>query len=400
MKEYIIALFCLLTGFSASAQKIKAGVVVFGGNPAGLAAAIQSAHSGVKTVLVDNGSMDVVNLTAADKAYKIGVYAEFLKRVDSLQKKSHLNNNQNLVPTYVATVFKGWTDTIKNLTVLKRAIVTEVDKDGKGWEVELKDKREIEADVVVDVTQGNQIAKKAGVNAKQVSQGNGVYADKLYRTSLAIANYPHTYPSVLPGSYFLADNADNFLLLGGKVDANILNGQGAGTAAAYCSFFKTTTKNLDVRKTQGELLVFKSQFMKFDDVALTDSNAVSIQKIAVTGILKGKLKGDQFLFLPDSLVSCEDIRLAVKEYYSRSQIWFLDHKAETLTLEDVISLIKFTANRGNELTKEIEKAWRPLKMQGDFDLKKPITRRQLARLFDTYLKPFERGITLEGNLKN
>ena len=31
-------------------------------------------------------------------------------------------------------------------------------------------------------------------------------------------------------------------------------GQGVGTLAAYCAFFKTTTKKLDVRKVQDELL--------------------------------------------------------------------------------------------------------------------------------------------------
>ena len=119
MKIFFLALTCLFATYTSLAQ--KAGVVVFGTTPGGLAAAIQSAHSGVETILIDQENLDVVNLTSADKAYKIGIYAQFLQRVDSLQKNLNYKNNESLTPAYTAVVFKGWTDTIKNLTVLKNA---------------------------------------------------------------------------------------------------------------------------------------------------------------------------------------------------------------------------------------------------------------------------------------
>lgn len=399
MKRIILAIVCLLFSYTSFAQKIKTGVVVFGATPAGFAAAIQSAHSGVKTVLVDAGSIDFVNLSADDKAYKIGVYADFLKIVDSLQKKSNVKNNENLVPSYVATIFKGWTDTIKNLTVFKRAVLSNISKDGKTWEAAFQDKREIKADVVIDATLTNEVAKKVGCSLAPKPEVK-IYADKSYRTTISMANKGDTNPSVLPLKYFFADKVDNFLIVGDYIKSNFLNGQSAGVTGAYCSFFKITLKEVDVRKSQAELIGFKSQLIKFDDISLTDSNAISIQKVAVTGILKGKLVNNKFLFMPDSSVSTEDIRIAIREYYSRSQIWFLDHQSSKLTLEEVLSLIKFTGGRGNELDKEVEKGWQSsLKLNSKFHLKKHINRREFARLIDAYLKPFDRSIDLEGNLK-
>ena len=133
MRIFFLALACLFATYTSLAQ--KAGVVVFGTTPGGLAAAIQSAHSGVETILIDQENLDVVNLTSADKAYKIGIYAQFLQRVDSLQKNLNYKNNESLTPAYTAVVFKGWTDTIKNLTVLKKSIIKEIKKDGKNWDV-------------------------------------------------------------------------------------------------------------------------------------------------------------------------------------------------------------------------------------------------------------------------
>jgi len=399
MRKYLTVFFCLVSA-TVFAQKAKS-VIVLGATPAGLAAAIQSAHSGVKTTLVDFNGIETVALSAADKQYKIGVYADFLKRVDSLQKGKNLSS-ENLVPSYTATVFKGWMDTIKNLSVIKRAApVKKIQRDGKTWEIEFTDNSELKAGVLVDASLKSDFARIANVKAPEAKLSEGLYPDKTYRTSVAFFNSPGAYPGGLPVTKLFAENVANFVIVGESLNPNILLGQAAGTAAAFCGFFEVENKDLDVRKTQGELISFRSQFLRFDDVALSDSLAVSIMKVAITGILKGKLKDNKFLFLQDSTVSSDEIRQPIREYYSRSQIWFLDHKVEKLTLEDVLSLIKFTGNRGNELDKEVERGWKSsLKFDGKFDLKKTITRRQFARLVDLYLRPFDRLIDLNGNLKS
>ena len=389
---------CLFAAYPSFAQKV--GVAVFGATPGGLAAAIQSAHSGVETILIDNENLDAVHLTSADKTYKIGIYAQFLQRVDSLQKNLNYKNNESLTPAYTAVVFKGWTDTIKNLTVLRKSTIKEIKKDGKSWEIEFTNGNEIKANVVVDATIGSLVSQKASVSASKLQPKQGIYSDKLYRTSVALVGPANVLSAhYLPISYLLAGNAENFLILGGNVPSTLVTGQGAGASAAYCAFFKTDTKDISVRKTQAELVTFKSQFIRFDDIDVLDSNAVSIQKVAVTGIIKGKEKGDQLLFIPDSTISTEEIRKPFREYYSRSQIWFLDNKADQLSLAQTLSLIKFVGSRAGELDKEVKNAWKTsLKLKGEFDLKRIVNRREFAVLVDTYLQPYIVAVDMQGNV--
>jgi hypothetical protein len=399
MRKITVAIFCLLST-TVFAQKAK-NVVVFGATPAGLAAAIQSAHSGVKTTLIEHSALEQITLTVADKQYKLGVYKDFLKRVDTLLKGKNLNS-ENLLPAFTATVFKGWMDTIPNLTVIKKAsAVKKIQRDGKVWEIEFADNSEIKAGAVVDASKNSEFAKLAGATQQALAFKSGIYPDKVYRTSIAFFDTPDLYPSGLPVTKLFADNAVNFVIIGENFKPNMLLGQAAGTAAAFCGFFEVENKDLDIRKTQGELITYGAQFLKFDDVSVYDSLAVPIMKVAITGIVKGKVKNGKFLFLQDSTVSTEEIRMPIREYYSRSQIWFLDHKSEKLTLEETLSLIKFCASRGNELDKEVDRGWKNvLKFEGKFDLKKPVTRRQFAHLVDLYMKPFERKIDLKGNLQS
>jgi hypothetical protein len=126
---------------------------------------------------------------------------------------------------------------------------------------------------------------------------------------------------------------------------------------------------------------------------------MAIQHIATTGILKSKSQNDKLYFHPDSSFFLQELRLPLKEYYSRSQIWFAEKQDAKLTLDDAISLIKFVGLRGQELNKEIEKAWKSsFKFKSDFDLKKTITKREFAVLVDTYLKPFNVKVDHTGKL--
>jgi hypothetical protein len=400
IRESVVGFFLLLSTITF-AQNIKTGVLVVGGNASAYAAAIQSAKSGVKTVLIDAGKLNQVLLTAADRAYKIGIYADFVNRVDSLQK-SPLKSNENLTPDFTARVFKSWTDTVKNLTVIPNASIKKIKKSGKGWEVDLQD-REIKADALVDATTTLSIASKVGVNISKKNQAkpqSSVYSDKKYRTSLALSDGAEGAVKMLPLSSFIAPTVENLVLVAPLGETpTLLGGQAAGVIAAYCAFFDKTTKQLQIRQIQSELLTFKSHLIKFDDIVESDSSMIAFQHIGVTGILKAKEQGGKLLFMPDSNVSTEDLRQPFREYYSRSQIWFLDNKVAKLTVNDALSLIKFVGSRGEELNREVENAWnKTLKLKGKFDLKRLITRREIAVLFDVYLQPFGVPIDMEGNV--
>ncbi len=402
LKRTFIAIFYSLICCSAFAQTIKTGVLVVGAGPAGTAAAIQSAHSGVKTLLVDKGNFESLVLSQDDSAFRTGIYAAFLKRVESAQKYP-VTKNQTFSPAFAATIFKAWADTVKNLSILTKVSVSGIRKDGKGWIATLSNKKEVKADVIVEATPDHSISAMASVNpddAKFAHADSSAYASGRYRTGIAIISPGKSWPVTLPAEALVRET-ENFILTGSRQNpATIFTGQGAGAVAAYCSFFKTTTKKLNVRLIQSELINFGSRLIRFDDISDNDSNAVAIQSIALTGILRGKTSAGKFNFMPDSTVSSEEIKLPVKEYYSRSQIWFLDNRSDKLTLKDLLSLIKFTASRGEELNREVEKGWHTsLKLPGKFDLNKPVTRREVAALFNAYLKPFNVFVDMNGELK-
>jgi hypothetical protein len=180
-------------------------------------------------------------------------------------------------------------------------------------------------------------------------------------------------------------------------------GQAAGTIAAYCAFFKTTTKNINVRGVQTEQLTFGAELIPLSDVQRSDPNFLAFQRIALSGLLKPVIttKGDHSVinFDTTSTISSEQLRLPFKEFYSRSQIWFADNKREVMTIEDAISLFMFTATRGEELKKEIEEGWKEsFSFDSKFDLKRNITRKEFAILADRYLQPYNIKVDFAGNL--
>jgi hypothetical protein len=403
MVKYIIILLSIFGGQNLLAQKIKTGVLVVGSTPAALAAAIQSANSGVKTLLIDAGKLESITFSEYDKFADVGIYAGFLKHADSLQKGVTKNNVHVFTPSFTASVFKAWTDTVKNLTVLRNASIKKLKKSGRDWEIDLPG-REIKADLIIDGTSNNDIARLAGLSSKALSQSSAiksVYSDKKYRTSVGVLSKGGSTFASIPVSSLLVQGIENLVLAGpiGGI-SSLHSGQGAGTIAAYCVFFKTSTKNLNIRAIQSELLTYKSRLLKFEDINESDSSMVALQHIGVTGILKASEVNGRLYFNPDKTISTEDLKVPFREYYSRSQIWFLDNKAEKLNLETTLSLIKFVGSRAGELDKEVNKSWnKSLKLKGDFDLKRVLTRREIAILFDAYLQPFSVAVDLEGNIK-
>lgn len=399
-KKCFSILILLLLHAIVFSQTLKPGVLVIGASPSGIAAAIQAAHSGVKTVLLDEGSMASVELNKSDRENPYGIPKELLNKIEALQKYP-VKTNQTLSPEYLGVVLKGWTDTIKNLTVIRNAVIVSVKKAGKDWDIQLP-KNSIKADVIVDATSGRRIAGLVGLRDSAKSTDSLTYAYQVYRTSVAIPAAPSTFPATIPLKFFLS-SFKNFVYASPDTSDDrqtYAAGQAAGAIAAYCAFFKTTTDKVNVRLTQSELITYKSRLIEFADVAALDSNALAFQQLALTGIIKGNVLNEEIYLHPDSSISTEDIRNAVKEYYSRSQIWFLDNKSDKITLGQLLSLIKFTAQRGAELDKEVEKGWKvSFKLPGSFDLKRPVTRREFTVLFNSYLRPFDISVDLNGQLK-
>ncbi|MFA6088151.1 FAD-dependent oxidoreductase [Mucilaginibacter sp.] len=184
-------------------------------------------------------------------------------------------------------------------------------------------------------------------------------------------------------------------------------GQGVGATAAYCAFFKTTTKSLKVRVIQGEILDFKGILMPFADIPRSDPSFRAIQQVSATGLIRGiqKVNGNsaQVLFYPDTTVSTADIQPILNEIYSRSFLWFNKTKpAEVFTVGNLLSYIsEMTLTDPAVLQKVMQSAWKTqFKFTQSFDVKRPVTRREFAVLANKYLNPFSRAVDISGKIIN
>ncbi|HTE00497.1 MAG TPA: FAD-dependent oxidoreductase [Mucilaginibacter sp.] len=176
IKKLLVPL--LLFAFSiANAETIKTDVLVIGGGASGVAAAIQSARSKVKTLLVEpgpwlGGSMTMGGMCVLDANRNLpsGIWGEFRKRVtDYYRPRLGYDTTHNSIlrfePYTAAEILKKWTDTVKNLTVKLNTSWTSIKKDGDGWAVDIKVNGEVvtvKARIVVDGTETGEVAAKAG----------------------------------------------------------------------------------------------------------------------------------------------------------------------------------------------------------------------------------------------
>ncbi len=417
MIKYFSSLLILgILSLSLSAQTKKTGVLVIGNTAAGLAASIQSARSGVSTIFltqtpvinVDLGSEDINHLQRIQNHY-----TSKLKKKPG-EKDNTLAFDPNMGKDQYLKLIGGIVDTTKNLTLTLNTALEKIEKDGKGWEVRLKNGQKIKADVVVDATEKLSIASILRIDVNKNMLNSTAYTNpfnnKLFRSTVATA-YSGTDTSrsvsLISVGSFVPPGAENFIIIPKSNNTikplNMSFGQAAGTIAAYCAFFKTTTKNINVRGVQTELLTYDAELIPLSDVKRSDPNFLAFQRIALSGLLKPVItkKGERSVIKFDttSTVSSEQLRLPFKEFYSRSQIWFADNKKEVMTVEDAINLFMFTATRGEELKKEIEEGWKEsFSFNSKFDLKRNITRKEFAVLADRYLQPYNIRVDFAGNL--
>lgn len=445
IKKLIVILF-ISNGSLLYGQTIKTDVLVIGGSPSGVSAAIQCARSKVKTILAEQGAsfggftekgMITVD---ANRNIPSGIWGEFRKHILDFYKHTpgyDTTHNAPLrfEPDTAGCILEKMADTTKNLTIYNNTTFAAIKKDGDYWEVNItRDGKAIKVRtrVVVDGTETGDVASKAG--AKILSGFNGYKSSqfKTYRTSIAAAedlpgpeynndntagdHYPPFPAYTIPISAVLLKDVDNLLVvenvLPSKKNIQCLPmqlelGQGTGTVAAYCSFFKTTTKNLKVRIIQGELLDFKGYLLPFADILSKDPDWRAIQQVCATGLLKGVQRVNDnnalFLFRPDSTVGTVEIKPVLTEIYTRAFLWFNKEKpGEKFTLDNLISFISdYTLTDPQVLQFRIKRDWKNLyKFKTDFDLNRQITRREFAVLANKFLNPFSRTVDLNGMLVN
>lgn len=441
MVKKLLILLLFYSSFTY-AETIKTDVLVIGSSASGVTAAIQCARSKVKTILVTSGGWLETGMPAG-KTYTIttnynlssGIWDEFRREVTDFYKRTTGYDAPGQVALKFdavtgAGMLKNIADTVKNLTIKLNTPFTAIKKDGSGWEVSITVNGQtdiIKAKVVIDATEKGEVVSKARATLPPLFDAGRDNSGENYRTSIAAGNglpgvnikvdgptgsYPSFPEFCIPIYALVVRDADNLLVTEKILPANgniqylpvqMALGQGAGTIAAYCAFFKTTTKNLKVRIIQGELLDFKGFLLPFTDIKLTDRYIRAVQQIGATGLLKGVQSNEGLLFRPDSAVLTAEIKPVLTEIYSRAFLWFnRDKPGDKFTVGNLLSLIsEITLSEPKTLQTTIQNDWQDkYHFSTAFDLKRPVTRLEFTVLVNQFLNPFARTVDIAGAIVN
>lgn len=404
MRILSFLLLILLSGLAPSAaQTLKTDVLIYGNGSGAVAAAIQAARSGVKTTLLyDKISWSGKKILANHPTLFHGIWAEFAKNyADSTQNEKPNAKFFLIEPEKGDRILKQMADTVKRLNLVQSTKISGLKAAGKGWEVRLANGKKIKCEVLLDASSGHQLLRLLQISPPA---GGGVRPDsksQLFRTSVAVLDSV----SILPIKTFIPEKTERILALP-EVESALASmhaGQAAGATAAYCAFFDTNTKNLNIRTIQSELLTYRSSLYPLSDLLPGDTSFVKMQHLAVSGIFNSGFvqKSDGIYFQTEESLSTSALRVPMKSFYSRSQIWFADHASEKLSIQEAINLLMYTATRGEELRREIERGWKStFGFRSDYEPARAISRKEFAILLDTYLQPFNARVDLEGELLN
>jgi hypothetical protein len=407
IRKFYTSLLFIFSSIILFAQTTKTGVLVIGNSSSGIAAAIQSARSGAKTMYLPQSITLSAPYFEEDLAYIKSIKNYYLQKE---RRKTKSTDSLIALPiklNEVSDLMKSITDTVKNLTINTGNDIDGIKKDGKSWELTLKGGKKIKADVVLDASDNLTIAAMLKIDIKNTissvtNKGNN-FETKLYRSTVALGNSTNGTLTTIPIGALIPKDIENFIIVPKYINevklVNMSAGQAAGTIAAYCAFFKTSTKLINTRVVQGELLAFNAVLIPFADIDPKDAGFLAFQHLGLSGMIKPKLHDGKIYFDTAGIVKTEDIKSSMREYYTRSQLWFADNTIDSLSIKDVIDFLKFNANRGDELNKEIQDAWQnSFKLNSNFDPERMINRKEFGILTDKYLQPFNIRIDPLGNL--
>lgn len=416
----------ILTSHSVFSKEIKPRVLVYGDNMEALAAAIQSAHSGVPTLWVLPSSacctalFSSPNRSPAEDKLAGSIWMNVFQKIG---KKNGGNDSlfnvlkQELSPQGLQDILEKLILEQKNLTVLKNVNVVKIVNKQKMIDVVLSNKQKVSIYAVVDASSTLDLlqllrpvdalsaTKKSSAELISVYTPVKDLGSDILRTLVAVGEVKgQDYGLTLAGA--LSSNLDNLFFLSSLSNPGLdLNnipfqfniGQALGACAAYCAFFKTKADKIDVRNVQSELISFDSRLLPFADINSNDPNFEALQNIFLVNILPFDRMEKPLQFYSLDSVSISSVRNVMQQLYSRSPLWFVDANAEYFTTNDLVELLKVISFRGDELDIEIKKGWnKRFNLKGTFDLGHTITRYEFAVLLNAYGQPFTKKVNLVG----
>lgn len=257
--------------------------------------------------------------------------------------------------------------------------------------------------------------------------------EKLYRTCIAVGDYPvdhhhtryhgyeelpnlffHPIPSYgLPLGTLIPQNVEGLIVAEKSISvSNIANGttrlqpvvlqigQAAGTLAALAVLQEKKISEVSVRSVQNAILDAKGYLMPYLDVPVDDIRFKSYQRIGSTGILKGVGRNvdwnNQTWFRADTLLLASELQ-GLADVYPDIDITL---EGETLvSLETAMGIVREIASKENiegDMQERAKQVWHEFSLK-DFDLKRNITRGEMAVLIDQLLDPFNhKSVDIKG----
>lgn len=248
---------------------------------------------------------------------------------------------------------------------------------------------------------------------------------KLYRTSVAVGDYPidhhHArYPDwdKLPNLYFypvpsyglplgvmIPKNVEDLIVAEKSISvSNLVNGttrlqpvvlqigQVAGTLASLAVLQNKSINNVLVRDVQKILLDNGSYLLPYLDVEKKDKLFLPLQRIGVTGIMKGIGRNEgwanQTWFRSNDLMDFADLE-GLKDFYPEIDLDGVGY----ITLQQSIDIVSQISKLYNievegKLLDRISEIYIQFEFP-DLDLNRNITRGEMAVILDNVLNPFE-----------
>jgi len=406
-KAFLILVLTLLFTPAIYAQKNqKTGVVVLGNGSAAIAAAFQSAMSGVETtILLEAEEFHIDGATLGTffrqqgKRMAAGLELEFLKR---MRKAKGMKDSAEVYvdQSSANAVIKAWADSTRKLRVIPRTRCVRIKASGSGWTLELDNDGRIKAAVLIDAGPSDRVNATLGLGKTALLWSDIDYKDLRYRTSIAgVLNESTKTAAYLSLYKFFNPAQNNFISLNGEQEV-FSSGQAAGATAAYAVFYHTKTSLANLKAIQAELIKYRLPLMPFNDINPQDTNWKAIQFVGLSGVLKAGGQGKAFSFLPTQTVQTEEVRDVIKSYYYKAQLWFDDYPPAEMTIASTLDLVSKVGNKALENTrKEVEKKWKSrYAFTSAFDEKRVVSRIEFAVILYDYLNPFDVNVSPEGKV--
>jgi FAD dependent oxidoreductase len=277
-----------------------------------------------------------------------------------------------------------------------------------------------------------------GLATMNLSHISKPFDGDLYRTGIAVGDYPidhhhaeyagnvpvGNFPKVpsfnVPLGALIPQNVSNFIVAEKSISvSNVVNGttrlqpvviligQAAGVLAATSAMGKMSPKDVPIRKIQSILLKNKAYLMPYFDVKPDNPHFEAIQRIGATGLLRGvgepHLWANRTWFYPDSTVSNNEFftnyfRYTGQPSGGRFVTEELLNIADMLGFIAVLNDVKLEEKSMNLFKEKMTSDWTKWGLK-NYDLKRPITRTELAVLLNETINPFEKDVDFSGKIK-